>query len=381
MHLVSAVSQGADGVRLIDANHDGLPDITTPWEEGGKITVSLHPGSDAVREEWPTKIIAEVPSPEDSVWADLNGDGIYEVITCAEGKERSLWVHWNRGGGPLGEWISEPFPQLRNTQQWMYCLPAQVDGRYGTDLILGSKGDNASIIWLEAPPQSFASELSEWKVRKICDAGWTMSLVPVNNKIGVLSDLFVTDRKKETKAAKRFESVLGAVGYTVADWRRTQPFSEEIIGSTDQEPMFMDLADLDQDGLLDVVLATYSDEIDVHRQARQGWKFTAESWTIKMPPNTGTGKSVGIGDIDLDGDMDIAFTCGNSEGKHGVMWLSYRESPKETEWAAHDIGGLTGTKFDRLELIDLDNDGDLDLLTCEEKENLGVIWYENPIHP
>ena len=26
----------------------------------------------------------------------------------------------------------------------------------------------------------------------------------------------------------------------------------------------------------------------------------------------------------------------------------------------------------------LDADGDLDVLTCEERKNLGVIWYENP---
>ena len=26
----------------------------------------------------------------------------------------------------------------------------------------------------------------------------------------------------------------------------------------------------------------------------------------------------------------------------------------------------------------MDADGDLDLLTCEERENLGVFWYENP---
>jgi len=31
-----------------------------------------------------------------------------------------------------------------------------------------------------------------------------------------------------------------------------------------------------------------------------------------------------------------------------------------------------------LEAIDLDADGDLDLLTCEEVANLGVFWYENP---
>ena len=45
----------------------------------------------------------------------------------------------------------------------------------------------------------------------------------------------------------------------------------------------------------------------------------------------------------------------------------------------HDIAGPPGTKFDRMELVDLDLDGDLDVITCEEAENLGVIWYENPV--
>ena len=46
-------------------------------------------------------------------------------------------------------------------------------------------------------------------------------------------------------------------------------------------------------------------------------------------------------------------------------------------WEANEIGGLEGTKFDLVVLTDLDGDGDLDALTCEERENLGVIWYEN----
>ncbi len=44
-----------------------------------------------------------------------------------------------------------------------------------------------------------------------------------------------------------------------------------------------------------------------------------------------------------------------------------------------DISGPTGTKYDRIELIDLDDDGDLDVLTCEEAAKLGVFWYENPL--
>ena len=60
------------------------------------------------------------------------------------------------------------------------------------------------------------------------------------------------------------------------------------------------------------------------------------------------------------------------------MWLSYRRSPLEPDWESHEISGPKGTKYDLVFPIDLDADGDLDVLTCEEAENLGVIWYENP---
>ena len=32
----------------------------------------------------------------------------------------------------------------------------------------------------------------------------------------------------------------------------------------------------------------------------------------------------------------------------------------------------------RMEMLDMEGDGDLDLMTCEERGQLGVIWHENP---
>ena len=43
------------------------------------------------------------------------------------------------------------------------------------------------------------------------------------------------------------------------------------------------------------------------------------------------------------------------------------------------MSGPEGVKFDRIELLDLDADGDLDIITCEESHQLGVFWYENPL--
>lgn len=51
-------------------------------------------------------------------------------------------------------------------------------------------------------------------------------------------------------------------------------------------------------------------------------------------------------------------------------------------WEPQEISGPRGIKYDRIELLDLDADGDLDVLSCEErdqKKGLGVFWYENPL--
>ncbi|NRB28077.1 MAG: hypothetical protein HRU37_10410 [Roseibacillus sp.] len=64
-----------------------------------------------------------------------------------------------------------------------------------------------------------------------------------------------------------------------------------------------------------------------------------------------------------------------------MAWQKWSTSPADRNWSNHDIGGTEGAKFDLIELIDLDADGDLDVITCEEVANLGLFWYENPLYP
>jgi hypothetical protein len=108
-----------------------------------------------------------------------------------------------------------------------------------------------------------------------------------------------------------------------------------------------------------------------------------------MPANCGSGKAVEVADVDGDGKPDLVVTCEHAiEGKTGVFWLAYDKHPTESRWRARSINGAEGFIFDLLQLVDLDGDGDLDVITQEEKgpylasgyvgRELGVVWYENP---
>jgi len=121
--------------------------------------------------------------------------------------------------------------------------------------------------------------------------------------------------------------------------------------------------------------------LSVHSQKP---KFFNNSRTI-LGINKERTASMGVGDIDNDGKPDLVHSFEKAKGeKEGIYWLSYKNIPIDSDWQWHTISGPLGIKYDKIELVDLDGDGDLDVLTCEENygidsKGLGVIWYENPI--
>jgi hypothetical protein len=162
---------------------------------------------------------------------------------------------------------------------------------------------------------------------------------------------------------------------------QTRNWPNHFIGCRDKEVMFLTVADIDEDGLQDVLVAVKSREIRVLRRLDAGGQSWKE-YVIPYPEQTGTAKAVVVGDINGDAQNDIVFSCESANApKSGLMWLSRRKGVFDGDWQAHDISGPKGIKYDRMELLDVDKDGDLDILTCEERENgrgLGLFWYENP---
>ena len=331
-----------------------------------------------------------------------------------------MFVHWAPAakGKYLdgAAWRTEPLPASAKVMAWMFCLPMDVDGQGGVDLVAAGKGGGAKVGWFEAPAgPAGPRDLKAWKWHALIDAAWIMSLIAEDMDADGDLDVVVTERKgkatgcywlekpghpKPTAPAppKKIGSVpiLGEGAGTgkgpLSDALRrrrkigTDPIFGALrrawrrhwIGSRGKQVMFGRIVDLDGDGLRDLIVAQKPRTIVFHRRLdRTGTKW--RSHEIAMPASAGTAKAVNAGDIDLDGKLDLVFTCEGANGERpGVMWLSYERAVTDATWRAGDISGAKGVKYDLVELLDLDADGDLDVLTCEERQLNAVVWYENP---
>jgi hypothetical protein len=281
-----------------------------------------------------------------------------------------MFVHWapEAPGDYLNadRWTTEAIPITTGQEAWMYALPKQVDGVHATDVIAGSKGGNASVGWLQAPED--ARDLKGWRWHKLQEAGWIMSLIAADMDGDGDDDVLVSDRKGGKRGVYWLEYPGAAAAPKGAEWRRHD------IGGADREIMFLARADLDQDGREDVIA--------IDQGAVVWFRADAEGWSehvIPLPDGVGTGKSAAMGDVDGDGRNDVVFSCENAKGDlSGMRWMSWTESPFAGPWLSHEIGGPEGWKYDRVVLHDVDGDGDLDVMCCEERDQLGVFWYENP---
>jgi hypothetical protein len=380
-HVIDSSSSGADGVRIADVNNDGLPDIATGWEESGFTKVYVHPGFTLVNQKWPYVIVGKTPSVEDAVFVDLDNDGAVDVVSSTEGNNKSIYFNWAPTNPKdylkADKWKTQVLPISKLNKQWMFCLPMQIDGKHGIDIVVGTKNKEAKIGWFKAPKS--ARKLSDWQWFPISSATWVMSMFSKDMDNDGDLDIVVSDRKSGPTQGVRWLENPGKIRKQKKAWKN------HFIGGQGLQVMFMDLADLDGDGLEDVIVTETTNRKIwfLKRLGKSGLRW--KPYPIAIPEFVSKPKSVVVGDINNDGRLDLVHSFEKAEGEiEGVYWLSYNNQPTDSNWQWCKISGSVGVKYDRVELIDLDGDGDLDVLTCEENygkdsKGLGVIWYENPI--
>ncbi len=397
MWAIDTSGNGADGVYTGDINHDGLVDVVSGWEQSGDLRLYLNPGPGAVRQTaaWAGIDISgglAIVGIEDAAFADLDLDGRYDtVVSSIEGKTQSLDIHWLQGSDITrpADWRGASLAPAKHAG-YMKARAAQIDGVNGADIVAGTReldGKTPGIYWFKAPAGIPPANVDQWQRFYVGPVDVkTVTLVIKDMDGDTLPDIVFSGRK----GVGWYRNP----GYEALTQSPASAVWERIV-ITDKGSEFA-FCDHIVDGMEDIIVAASHDSGMVAKWLKR-LDATGRHWAeypIRSDSLRKAGsrsrkfviKGVACGYVDEDDRIDVVFT--SSGDGHGVFMMTPRtDIPRGETW---DLMNLTPyadyMKYDNLRLVDIDADGDLDILTTEEGEGLishgkGVLWLENPREP
>ena len=129
------------------------------------------------------------------------------------------------------------------------------------------------------------------------------------------------------------------------------------------------VADMDNDGDMDIVSASGADDA-ISWYENNG--AADPSWSASdIATSADNAMSVFVADMDNDGDMDIVSA---SSGDDAIAWYE-NNGNADPSWSAADIATSANDPYD-VYVADMDNDGDMDIVSASAADNT-IAWYEN----
>ncbi len=160
---------------------------------------------------------------------------------------------------------------------------------------------------------------------------------------------------------------------TAAATGNTPTFTRHTISTTVDDPQSTVAADVDGDGDIDAVVASYYDNTVAWYENDGAGNFQSHTIAVAASgPTTSTGPyTVNVADLDGDGDIDVLASELISKT---ILWY---ENVGHESFSRHVIDPASNSHA--LAAADLDGDSDLDVIGASSADGT-VSWYENDGH-
>ena len=289
---------------------------------------------------------------------DLDGDGFVDIVAGNSDSNPTRWYK-NDGTPADGGWITDSLPGVGYNN---YSIKvADVDGDGDLDIVDGMGDDftggtavDDSLRWFEnqgGTPLQFVAHL----------------IALYSSPIAVLVRDLNGDGQLDALAAQWLGSGVVQVDEDVrwwersaAGWTQKQVIVQSYAGNTS------DVADLDKDGDVDLVLAGYK-SLTLDWWTNDGTGNFSTRTTLKS--NILNPRKAVIVDVDSDADLDIVMCADND---NLVSWFENDGSQNFTE----NVISNTFTYAYYVGAVDMDGDGDIDVYGTAQ-DAAKVSWWAN----
>jgi hypothetical protein len=346
--MITTAADGASSVYAADVDSDGDMDVLSASYWDDKVTWYENNGGSA-----PAFTDHVIATNADGAWsvyaADVDGDGDMDILSASELDDKIAWYE-NNGGSPPA---FTDHVIATNADQARSVFVADVDGDDDLDVLSASIKDN-KIAWYEnngGSPPAFTSYVIT------TDAGRANSVHAAD--VDGDGDMDVLSASNSDSKIAWYENNGGS----------PPAFTGYVITTDAAAARWVYAADVDKDGDLDVLSASYGDGKIAWYENDGG---SAPAFTDHViATNAACAESVYAADVDGDGDMDV-LSASYCDSK--VAW--YRNNggspPAFTGYVI--TNAAIGAMF--VYTVDVDGDGDMDVLSASTMDDK-IAWYEN----
>jgi len=365
---------GANSVYPVDLDSDGDIDIvgaenvdnTVSWFENlGDPTKAVTPTD--TDDDWREITIDTTFNGASSVFpVDMDRDGDIDVLASANTGDEVSWYE-NKGDptklGTTGttddDWEERSIDASHDAPN--YVIASDIDGDGDFDVLCAA--DQAGI-----------EEVSWWASDGNPETGtWTQTVIDSTVGDAQTATPYDLDRDGDIDI---IQSAANRVSWYASDINRSSSdMGFKLRAQIDAEydgARAASAVDLDSDGEMDVVAVSQIDDLV------SWWRNNgSESFTqYDIDTTLDDAWYAFTVDLDIDGNMDVV-AC--SRLNDTIKWYESGGNPTSGGWTAHTVSTTIDGPYDMI-AIDLDRDGDLDLVavTYISKD---LVWYESADNP
>jgi hypothetical protein len=277
---------------------------------------------------------------------DMDGDGDTDIVA---GGGRALFVYENDGAPGRVDWVRHGNLDSTGSIGLNGACLYDVDSDGNMDVV-GAKyrGD---LGWWENPGRL---DVNVWEFHKLGSTG------------GFLHDLIRADLDGDGKV-NEFVATLNGGSYWSSNitikWLRPSDDPGQLWESHTVEDnrnegdshchAGLDAGDVDKDGNIDIAFSNGWYEAPDDPTGNWSWHEVTTTYGIS---------NALLRDLDSDGDLDLVASAGH-HGK-GVFWFECPADPKAGHWVEHEVDASI-VHPEGLAVLDIDLDGDYDIVTCD----------------